>query len=298
MGAARLRRGRRRRQWKWLVPQIITRTLTYVFLIIVLIIFVFPFYDMIIGSFMDDTDLFGKYPKLWPKEGFDTDAYLDLFALYNFWRPLVNSFVMSTGRTLGTLFFCSLAGFAFAKRHFPGRDILFFIMLSTIMLPSQMTIIPWYLLMVKTLKWTDTYWPFWVPAWATAFGIFLMRQYIASSISDELLEAAAIDGCSVFGTFVRVVLPLSAPGLAVLGIITFVGAWNEFLGPLLILTDPDKLTAPLALVAFQGSPRVAPRYSMLFAGSVLATLPLVIVYFAFQRQLVSGIMSGAVKGGG
>lgn len=287
----------RRRQWHLLIPRYVSRFFIYVILIIMLIIFVFPFYDMVVGSFMDDTDLFGKYPTVWPKEGFDVESYIDLFRVYNFWRPLVNSFVMSTGHTLGVLFFSSLAGFAFAKRRFPGRDKLFFIMLGTMMLPYQMTIIPWYLLMVKVLKWTDTYLPFWIPVWATAFNIFLMRQYIASSISDELLEAATIDGCSVFGTFLRVVLPVSTPGLAVLAILSFVGSWNEFLGPLLILNDPNRFTAPLALVAFRGSPRVAPRYSMLFAGSTLSTLPLIIAYFVFQRQLISGIMSGAIKGG-
>jgi multiple sugar transport system permease protein len=290
-------RVRTRRQWNLLLPRYLGRAVIYVVLFIMLIIFVFPFYDMLIGSFMDDTDLFGKYPTVWPKEGFDVESYLDLFRVYNFWRPLINSFVLSTGHTLGVLFFSSLAGFAFAKRRFPGRDKLFFLMLATMMMPYQTTIIPWYLLMVKILKWTDTYLPFWIPAWATAFSIFLMRQYIASSISDELLEAATIDGCSVLGLFLRVVLPVSTPGLAVLAILSFVGSWNEFLGPLLILSDPNRFTAPLALVAFQGSPRVAPRYSMLFAGSVLATLPLVGIYFLFQRQLISGIMSGAIKGG-
>jgi ABC-type glycerol-3-phosphate transport system permease component len=289
---------KRKRQWNLIIPRIITRVFLYILLIFCAVAFMFPFYDMVIGSFMDDNDLFSSHPNFWPQDGFDLDAYRDLFAIYNFWRPLFNSFYMSTVRTVGTLFLCSLAGFTFAKRHFPGRDKLFFIMLATMMLPYQATIIPWYLLMVKVLKWTDTYWPFWIPAWATAFGIFMMRQYVASSVPDELLDAAAIDGCSVFGTFTRVVLPIIMPGLSVLAILTFIQSWNEFLGPLLILGDPDKYTAPLALVAFRGSQRVAPRYAMLFAGSTLSTLPLLIVFFVFQRQLISGIMSGAIKGGG
>ncbi len=289
---------RRKRQWRLLIPRIAIRVFTYILLLIFAVIFVFPFYDMVIGSFMDDNDLFGLHPTFWPREGFDVDAYRELFAVYNFWRPLLNSVYVAAVRTVGTLFFCSLAGFTFAKRQFPGRDKLFFLMLATMMLPSQATIIPWYLLMIKVLKWADTYWPFWVPVWATAFGIFLMRQFIAASIPDEMIEAAAIDGCSVFGTFVRIVLPLVKPGLAVLGIITFVNGWNIFLEPLLILSDPDKFTAPLALVAFQGSQRYAPRYAMLFAGSTLSTIPLLVVFFAFQRQLISGIMSGALKGQG
>jgi len=291
-------RSLRRKQWNLIIPRIIGRFFLYILLIVLAIIFLFPFYDMIVGSFMQDSDLFSKLPRLWPKGGFRLDSYRELFAKYEFWRPLWNSFYIAAVRTVGAMFFCSLAGFAFAKRQFPGRDKLFFLMLITLMLPTQATIIPWYLLMVKYLKWSNTYWPFWIPSFATAFGIFLMRQFIASSIPDEMLEAATIDGASVFGTFIRVVLPLITPGLSVLGILTFVGAYNEFLGPLLLLSDPKKITAALALANFKGTTIIAPRYSLMFAGSTLATLPLLIIFFAFQKQLVSGIMSGAIKGGG
>jgi cellobiose transport system permease protein len=261
------------------------------------LIFVFPFYDMFIGSFMEDSALFSKTPNLWPKSGFDASSYVELLTEMGYGRPLINTFYLAGVRTLGTLFFSALAGFAFAKRDFPGRDEFFFVMLATMMLPRQITLIPWYLLMTQVFKWTDTYWAFWVPAWASAFGIFWMRQYIASSIPDELLEAATIDGCSVFGTFRRVVLPNIAPGMAVLGILTFVQSSNLFLGPLLLLSDPKWITAPLALANFKGTTRVAPRYSLMFAGSTLATFPLIVIFFVFQRQLISGIMSGAIKGG-
>lgn len=284
------------RQWGIRAPRIIARVLLYALLVFFAFFFVFPFYTMSVGSFMDDTDLFSKHPNFWPRRGFDFDAYVDLMELYNFWRPLVNSFYMAAVRTLGVLFFCSLAGFAFAKRRFPGRDKLMFVMLATMMLPYQATIIPWYLLMVKVFRWTDTYWPFWIPAWANAFGIFLMRQFISASVPDEMLEAATIDGCSVFGAFIRIVVPIIAPALSVLAILTFVRGWNEFLGPLLILSSSEKFTAPLALVAFAGSQRYGPRYAMLFAGSTLSTLPLLVVFFGFQRQLIAGIMSGAIKG--
>lgn len=290
--------GRRKRQWRILIPRIIIRFWVYVLLIIFAIIFVFPFYTMFVGSFMQDSELFSRYPNLWPKRGFDLTGYRQLFAELNYGRPLFNSFVVATGRTLGSLFFCSLAGFAFAKRRFPGRDKLFFFMLATMMLPTQITLIPWYLLMVKYLKWGNTFLPLWIPVWASAFGIFLMRQFIASSVPDEMLEAATIDGASVFGTFIRVVLPIITPGLAVLAILTFVEGFNDFLGPLLVLSDSRMFTAPLALANFKGSTIIAPRYSLMFAGSVLATIPLLIVFFAFQRQLISGILSGAIKGGG
>jgi ABC-type glycerol-3-phosphate transport system permease component len=282
--------------WSHYAGGILLRGLLYLLLIFFALIFLFPFYDMFIGSFMSDTALFSSEPQFWPKEGFDPKSYVQLFQELGFGRPLFNSFYMAAIRTIGVLFFCSLAGFAFAKRRFPGRDQLFYIMLGTMMLPHQITIIPWYLLMVQKFQWADTYYPFWFPAWAGAFGIFWMRQYIASTIPDEMLEAAAIDGSSVFGSFVRIVLPLIAPGMAVLGILDFVAGFNDFLGPLLILSDPDKITAPLALANFKGTTIIAPRYSLMFAGSALATLPLLIIFFAFQKQLVSGIMSGAVKG--
>jgi len=287
---------RRRRQWNLLIPRIIGRCFLYVLLVIFAVFFMFPFYSMFVGSFMDDSELFSRTPNLWPKSGVDIFSYRQLMMELNFGRPLLNSFIISTVRTIGTLFFCSLAGFTFAKRRFPGRDKLFFAMLATWMVPTQSTLIPWYLLMVQKLGWGDTYLPFWIPAWASAFGIFLMRQFIASSVPDEMLEAATIDGASLLGVFLRIVVPVVTPGLSVLAILTFVNAFNEFLGPLLILSDPNKITAPLALANFRGSQIKAPRYSLMFAGGTLATLPLLVIFFAFQRQLISGIMSGAIKG--
>jgi ABC-type glycerol-3-phosphate transport system permease component len=276
--------------------RLVGRVLLYALLVVFALIFCFPFYDMFIGSLMQDSDLFSSKPLIWPTHGIRFEAYVRLWVDYSYGRPLFNTFYLASVRTIGILFFSALAGYTFAKRRFPGRDKLFFLMLGTMMLPSQMTIIPWYLLMTKVLKWTDTYWGFWVPAWASAFGIFWMRQYIATSIPDEMLEAATIDGAGVFGAFIRVVLPLITPGFAVLGILQFVQSSNLFLGPLLLLSDPNKITAPLALANFQQTTRTAPRYAMMFAGSTLATIPLLIVFFAFQRQLISGIMSGAIKG--
>lgn len=288
----------RQRQWNLIIPRLIGRFFLYTLLTVFAIIFLFPFYSMFVGSFMQDSDLFSRSPNLWPKKGLDPSSYRQLMTELNFGRPLLNSFIISTVRTIGTLFFSSLAGFTFAKRQFPGRDKLFFAMLATWMIPTQSTLIPWYLLMVQKLGWGNTFLPFWIPAWASAFGIFLMRQFIAASIPDEMIEAATIDGASLFGIFARIVLPVVTPGLSVLAILTFVNSFNEFLGPLLILSDPDKITAPLALANFRATQITAPRYSLMFAGSTLATLPLLIVFFSFQRQLISGIMSGAIKGGG
>jgi ABC-type glycerol-3-phosphate transport system permease component len=273
------------------------RALTYIVLLLFAFLFMYPFYNMLIGSFMDDHELFSRTPAFWPKS-FDLEAYQVLLdpETYNYGRALFNTFIIAAGLTLGTLFFSSLAGYVFAKRKFPGRDTLFVLTLVTLFLPTQATLIPWYLLMVQKLHWGNTYLPLWVPALTNAFGIFWMRQYIRFTIPDEVIEAAAIDGCSVWGTYWRVVLPLCGPGLVVLGILTFVAGFNDFLGPLLVLSDSDMFTAQLVLANFKGATIVAPRYSILFAGAVLATLPLVVVFLVFQRQLIQGIMSGAVKG--
>jgi ABC-type glycerol-3-phosphate transport system permease component len=287
----------RPKNWKILLPRLLQRTLVYILLLVFAFIFLYPFYNMLIGSFMDDSELFSKTPAFWPKS-FDLEAYKVLFTLngYNYGRALLNTFIIAGGLTIGTLFFSSLAGFVYAKREFPGRDKLFMVMLLTMFFPTQATLIPWYLLMVQKLHWANTYLPLWVPALTNAFGIFWMRQYIRSTIPNEIIEAASIDGCSMWGTYWRIILPLCTPGLSVLGILTFVAGFNDFLGPLLILSDPEMFTAQLVLANFKGSTIIAPRYSILFAGGVLATLPLVIVYFIFQRRLIEGVMSGAVKG--
>jgi len=273
----------------------LARAISHLFLTTFAVIFLFPFYTMFVGSFMRNEQLFTFTPNIWPKGGLNFSNYPQLFQELPFGRNILNSLAVASVQTVGVLFFCSLAGFAFAKRRFPGRDVLFVLMLATMMLPHQSTLIPWFLLMVK-LHWLNTFWPLWTPWWAPAFGIFLMRQFVAASIPDELLDAATVDGCSVFGMYWRVVLPVMIPGLSVLGIINFMNAYNDFLYSLLVFSKTHMYTAPLALALFRGSEITAPRYTMMFAGSVLATIPLLIVFFAFQRRLIEGILSGAIKG--
>ncbi|MBI2940228.1 MAG: carbohydrate ABC transporter permease [Chloroflexi bacterium] len=266
----------------------------YLLLLVMAVAFLFPFYTMIVGSFMNRAAIFSLNPNLWPNPLIVTN-YAELFRVMPFHRYLFNSFMLAAGQMIGALFFCSLAGFTFAKRRFPGREVLFIFVLVTMMFPYQSTLIPWYLLMSK-LGWLDTFLPLWIPWWASAFGIFLMRQYMVSSVPDELVEAATMDGCTLFGIYWRVVLPISIPGLTVLGILKFVNAWNDFLYSLLVFTGQITRTAPLALALFLGSEYLVPRFNLLFAGSVLATLPLIIVFFTFQRRLMEGILGGAIKG--
>jgi len=280
--------------WFERVQRALSRALLYAFLTVMAVAFLFPFYTMAVGSLMDRADLFSLTPQLWPRQIIFAN-YTDLFEAMPFHRYIFNSVMVALGQTVGVLFFCSLAGFTFAKRRFPGREILFTFILTTMMIPGQSTLIPWYLLMSK-LGWLNTYLPLWIPWWSPAFGIFLMRQFMVASVPDELMDAATMDGCSLFGMYWRVILPVSVPGLTVLGILTFISAWNDFLYSLLVFSGESSRTAPLALALFLSSQTNSPRYNLMFAGSVLATVPLLVVFFIFQRRLMEGVMAGAIKG--
>ncbi len=276
---------------------------TYVLLGLLTLYFIFPFYTMLVASFMNKTALNSIDPHLWP-DPFILDNYRSLLTgqigdnitlTTTFARSLLNSVAVAVGQTIPALFFTSLIGFVFAKRRFPGRNALFVFVLITMMLPYQSTIVPFFLLM-SNLGWINTFWPLWLPWWAPAFGVFLMRQIIAATIPDELLDAAEIDGASLFGMYWRVVLPLIKPALAVFGILNFMNAWNDYIYSNIVLSDERMYTVPLLLALFKGGDLTSiPEYGVMAAGSVIATIPLLIVFIVFQRWLISGIMSGAVK---
>ncbi len=278
------------------------RLLVYALLAVLVLFFVFPFYAMLVASFMHRNALNSVTPNLWPNP-FIIDNYVSLFTgvvgedikiKTTFFRALFNSMALAVGQTIPALFFTSLVGFVFAKRRFPGRNVLFICVLVTMMLPYQSTIVPFFLLMSR-LGWINTFWPLWVPWWAPAFGVFLMRQVIMATIPDELVDAAAIDGASLFGTYWRIVLPLITPVLAVFGILNFMNAWNDYIYSNIVLNSADMYTVPLLLALFKGATLSVPQYGVMAAGSVIATIPLAIIFFIFQRWLISGIMSGALK---
>ena len=267
----------------------------YLLLGVLGVILLAPFYFMIIGSLMDRGEMFQVPPTFWP-EKLIWENYSALFDRFPFWTYIRNSIFVSVAQTAGVLFFCSLAGFIFAKRRFPGRDWLFIVVLISSMLPhGQTTIIPFYLLMVK-FDWVNTFWPLIVPWWAPPLSIFLMRQYIANGVPDELIDAATLDGTSVFGIYRRIVLPLVAPGLVVIGVLQFIAVWNDFLYSLLILKTEEMRTVTLALVELSTRTQAATTYGPLFSGMVLATVPTVLLYITFQRRLTSGILSGSLRG--
>lgn len=278
------------------------RVLTYALLILLTLYFIFPYYSMLVASFMPKQALNSVTPNLFPNP-FIIDNYVSLFTgkvaeitlNTNFWQALFNSFVLSIGQTLPAIFFTSLVGFIFAKRRFPGRDVLFLVVLVTMMLPYQSTIVPFFLFMSR-LGWINTFLPLWIPWWAPAFGVFLMRQMIMATIPDELMDAASIDGASLFGMYWRIVLPLITPALVVFGVLNFMGAWNDYIYSNIILNTEQMYTVPLLLALFKGATLAVPEYGVMAAGSVLATIPLIVIFLAFQRWLISGIMGGAIKG--
>ena len=275
--------------------RILNRLLVYLVLILVSIVMVAPFYFLLSGSLMDRGEMFKIPPRLWPAKPI-WENFRTIFTEYNFATYLRNSVIVSVAQTAGVLFFSSLAGFIFAKRHFPGRDWLFIFVLITAAMPSgQTTIIPFYLLMVK-FHWIDTFWPLIIPWWAPPLSIFLMRQYIANGVPDELIDASRLDGSGLFSTYWRIILPLSVPGLVVVGIMQFVAIWNDFLYSLLVLKSDDMRTATLAIAVLSQRSQAATLYGPLFAGIVVVTLPPIILYFIFQRRLTSGLLSGSIRG--
>ena len=231
------------------------------------------------------------FPPVLPS-GIHWQNYTNAFHSAPFGRFFLNSAIVTGACVLGNLVLCSLAGYAFARLHFFGRDVLFVVVLATLMVPFQVVMIPTFLI-VKDLGLIDSLGALILPNLVTPFGIFLMRQFFRT-LPVELEEAARIDGCSRLGTLVRVVLPLSGPALATLAVITFLYSWNDFLWPLIAIQSENHMTLQLGLSSFQGAH--ATSWTLLMAGNVMAVLPMLLVFLVAQRQFVNSIAAAGVKG--
>jgi len=267
-----------------------TQIAVYSLLTLVAFFMILPFIWMLSTSFKPQDEIFRSPPILIsPNMSLDGYRYIvDLGAL----RVLWNTFFIAFTSTALSLFFCTLGGYGFAKYRFPGRGALFAFLLGTMIIPGAVLMVPTYIIMLK-LGWLDTYWPLIIPGAANAFGIFFMRQYI-STISDELLDAARIDGCSEFGIFLRCILPICTPGLITLGLIFFMNSWNNYLYPSIYLKSPDKFTLPLLMVQMQGPPGYS-LYREWMGVAVVSIVPLLILFLIFQRRFTEGITAGAIK---
>jgi len=251
-----------------------------------------PFYFIFVFSTHTRSEIFQVPPPLWFGHAF-RDNLAMLLERLPLWRNIANSLYVATMTTSLTLFFCSLGGYAFAMHEFRFKRRAFGIVLTSLMLPAFLGMIPTFLLM-DFLGWLDQPRALYWPAAAGAFGIFLMRQYIASNVPKELLEAARIDGCSEFRIYWNIVLPLIGPALGTLGLITFISSWNNFLAPLVVMRSVDSYTLPLALRSVQSATNT--EWGAVMAGSAIAVLPLLVLFALFSRVLIGGLTAGAVKG--
>ena len=247
--------------------------------------------DEELASFVADNAVLTGDFTLIPGGNFWSNA-TRVFDTIPFWKALANSFIVSGTVTLSVVLLSSLAGFAFAKLRFRGRGLMFLFVVATLAVPTQLGIIPLYMAMAE-FGWAGELEAVIVPNLVTAFGVFWMRQYLVDAIPDELVEAARMDGCSLWRTFWHVALPAARPAAAMLGVFTFMQSWNDFLWPLVVL-NADNPTMQVALEKLQSGYYV--DYSLVLAGTTLATVPVLIVFIVLGRQIVAGVMQGAVKG--
>ncbi|HEX7113623.1 MAG TPA: carbohydrate ABC transporter permease [Steroidobacter sp.] len=260
-------------------------------LIAAAVVVAFPLVWMLSVSFMQTGEASTYPPPLFPSEP-TLENYRQLFARHAAGRYMLNSAIVATLATLISLAFNAMAGYAFAKLGFPGRDRVFRALLGALVIPSQVAMIPLFAL-VKEMGLVSTYGGVIVPTMASVFGIFLVRQY-ALSLPTELLEAARIDGASEFRIFRSVVLPLLKPILLTLAILTFLATWNDFMWPLIVLTDQKMHTLPVALAGL--SREHVQDNELMMAGAVITTLPVLVLFLGMQRHYIAGILAGSVKG--
>jgi cellobiose transport system permease protein len=272
------------------------RVVSTLLLIIGVIIFMFPFYFMLMGSFKTNSEIFSMRILRLPENGFRLTYYVGLFVMSKFGRSLLNSTIVSISYITLIIFFASLAGFAFAKYRFPGRDVLFVFLLATIMLPPQVTYIPLFILISK-LHWVSTYQALVIPrllhGFGLAFSIFLMRQYI-SYVPAEILNSARVDGCKEFRIYWDIIMPMVKSGLLVVGMIIFMDIWNDFMWPLIAVSRLEMYTVSLNIARLFGTQREV-EWGQIMAGCFMSSLPLIIIFLTFRKTFISGITSGALK---
>jgi cellobiose transport system permease protein len=264
----------------------------YLLLAVAVVICAFPLYYMLVVASVGASAVTSVPPRLYP--GFNLVAVATkVFETVPFVRSLLNSVFVSLAVAVVSVVLCSLAGFAFAKLEFRGRNALFVLVLLTMTVPAQLSVIPQYLIISK-LGWVDSLQAVIVPGLANAFGIFWMRQHMSSTVSDELIQAAKIDGCNSWQLFRHIAYPVVRPAAFVLGLLTFTAVWNDFMWPFIVLKSPELFTVQIALKQLQANRSIDVALAM--GGSFMATLPLLILFFFVGRRMITGIMDGAFKG--
>jgi len=272
------------------------KNLQILFILFILIVggvvFLIPFFWMLSTSLKSPGEVF-IFPPVWIPQKFIWQNYLDIWKLVPFSRFFINSLLYSSIAVVGTLFSSSLAAFVFARMDFPYKNVIFLLYLATIMVPGAVTIIPLFILM-RIFKWIDTYYALIVPSiFGSAYATFLLRQFFLT-LPKELDDAALIDGCNPFWIYFYVTLPLSKPALSALGIFTWLGTWNEFLWPLIVINSPSKMPITAGIGYLQGA--YSTRWPLLMAGTTIAVIPILFVFFIGQKYFIQGITLTGIKG--
>ena len=273
-------------------PEPMSRWAAHVLVGFGLLLMIAPFYFMFVFASHARSDIFSLPPPLW----FGDDFLLNFAILTEriaFWRSLGWSLYVALASTALTLLFCSMGGYAFAMFEFHFKKPLFALVVGTLLLPSFLGMIPTFMIM-DALGWIDQPRALYIPGAASAFGIFMMRQFMSSAIPYDLVEAARMDGCGELGIYWRIVLPLLQPAMGTLGLITFIASWNNFIGPLIVMRSPEMYTLPLALRSLQSPANT--EWGALMAGAAIATLPLLVLFAISSRRLIDGLTAGAVRG--
>jgi len=267
--------------------------LAYLSLTLGSIIMLMPFFWMIATSFKSTTDSYKMtiIPEVWTVEAYQEVFFGDRIQSM-FGRWYINSFVVTGIAVLSAAFFCSLAGYAFSKFRFPGRTILFILVISTMMIPIEMLIIPWFQMMVNW-GWVNSFQGLLFPFMMSGFGIFLMKQFI-DGVPDDLIDAARVDGMSEFGIFIKIVIPLVKPAIAALAILTFLGTWNAYLWPIIVTNQMEMWTVAMGIGSLYAE--VATEANLQMAAATIASIPILIIFILFQRQIIEGISLTGIKG--
>jgi lactose/L-arabinose transport system permease protein len=268
------------------------RLLAYIFLGAGALATLYPLYWMLTAATLTESEIFKSPPRFLPGGNFLANLEL-LSQSAPFVRALMNSIFVAGVTTVSTVLLSALAGYAFAKLRFRGRGVMFAIVLGTLMLPTEITVVPLFIIMLQ-LGWVDSFLALTVPYLVTAFGVFLMRQQMMG-FPNDLLDAARIDGNGEFGVFFRVVLPNMKAACAALGIVTFMSQWGNFLWPLVVMSTPEKFTYPLMLANLAERQGGAVLYGPIMVASVIGLVPLAALFFFFQKYIVSGVFGGSLK---
>lgn len=271
-----------------------------VMLVLWAVLSLFPMYWMFQTS-LTPKDEIGKLPPKWFPSKLTLENYASLFEGFS-WQEIfrgkgilrwtLNSILICVSVTFTVVLFSAMAGYGFAKKEFPGKKIMFWMIIGTMMIPAQVTLVPVFLMLSK-FKLIYTLWAVIIPASASVFGVFMMRQFLLT-LSTEFIDAARIDGCSEWKIFTKIIIPLIKPAIAVLAIFTFIGQWNSYLWPLIVLDDPAKYPLTLGLATLQR--QNINQYGLQAAGSAISAIPMLIVFFSFQKYFMKGLTLGGNKG--